>query len=101
MTKAIQEKVRRCDDVSMQEAIKFYTTEMAKGSHISIWKGTAQIGFGRSKQQILNLVSDDTVMKGSIIPKFKNSRFSNDWRRGFTKRWPHVQLYSSPIITQG
>ncbi|XP_033761495.1 jerky protein homolog-like [Pecten maximus] len=56
-------------------------------------KVCAQIGFGRTKQQVLSIVGD-IVREGDIKNKFVDGRPGNDWWLSFIKRWPEVRLCS-------
>ena len=54
-------------------------------------KVCTQIGFGRTKQQILSLVGG-IVAKSQTPTKFKDRKPGNDWWLGFLARWPQVKL---------
>ncbi|XP_033753758.1 uncharacterized protein LOC117337081 [Pecten maximus] len=56
-------------------------------------KVCAQIGFGRTKQQVLSIVGD-IMREGDIKNKFVDGRPGNDWWLIFIKRWPEVRLCS-------
>ena len=60
-------------------------------------KVCAQIGFGRTKQQVLSLVGD-IVAKSQTPTKFKDGKPGQDWWSGFLKRWPQVKLCSPQLL---